>query len=205
MAILNHVDVTSPEARAYLKHATAMRLALGDESDDPALADASGADAADGDDDGEIAALSPERIAELGAAEEFLLTVGVDGMGKRSSAYDYRVMGRGNQGVAATDLKRGVELAASFAVDDSDQIMAVTDGGQLIRFPVDTVRIAGRSTRGVRLIRLNEKENVVAVVRIQDAGDEDEGGENDGEHDGFDGEAGNPDASASDAGGAAED
>ena len=178
MAILNHVDVTSPEARAYLKHATAMRLALGDESDDPALADASGADAADGDDDGEIAALSPERIAELGAAEEFLLTVGVDGMGKRSSAYDYRVMGRGNQGVAAADLKRSIQLSASFAVDDSDQIMAVTDGGQLIRFPVDTVRIAGRSTRGVRLIRLNEGESVVAVVRIQDAGDdEDEGGD----------------------------
>ena len=201
MAILNHVDVTSPEARAYLKHATAMRLALGDESDDQALADAAGTDSGDGDDEGEIAALSPDRIAELGAAEEFLLTVGVDGMGKRSSAYDYRVMGRGNQGVAATDLKRGVELAASFAVDDSDQIMAVTDGGQLIRFPVDTVRIAGRSTRGVRLIRLNEKENVVAVVRIQDAGDED-----DAEHDGIDG---GPDdnsaASASDAGEASED
>jgi DNA gyrase subunit A len=172
MAILHHVDVTSPEARAYIKHATAMRLALGDESDELPVTDAG--DAADGDDEGEIAALSPERIAELGAAEEFLLTVGVDGMGKRSSAYDYRVMGRGNQGVAATDLKRGVELAASFGVDDSDQIMAVTDGGQLIRFPVDTVRIAGRSTRGVRLIRLNEGENVVAVVRIQDAGDEGE-------------------------------
>ena len=112
------------------------------------------------------------------AAEEFLLTVGVDGMGKRSSAYDYRVMGRGNQGVAAADLKRSIQLSASFAVDDSDQIMAVTDGGQLIRFPVDTVRIAGRSTRGVRLIRLNEGESVVAVVRIQDAGDdEDEGGD----------------------------
>ncbi|WP_417477820.1 DNA gyrase subunit A [Maricaulis sp.] len=201
MAILNHVDVTSPEARAYLKHATAMRLALGDESDDQASADAAGTDSGDGDDEGEIAALSPDRIAELGAAEEFLLTVGVDGMGKRSSAYDYRVMGRGNQGVAATDLKRGVELAASFAVDDSDQIMAVTDGGQLIRFPVDTVRIAGRSTRGVRLIRLNEKENVVAVVRIQDAGDED-----DAEHDGIDGGPdGNPAASASDAGEASED
>ena len=170
MAILHHVDVTSPEARAYIKHATAMRLALGDEGEDQAVSEP-----IDGDDDGEIAALSPERIAELGAAEEFLLTVGVDGMGKRSSAYDYRVMGRGNQGVAGTDLKRGVELAASFAVEDSDQIMAVTDGGQLIRFPVDTVRIAGRSTRGVRLIRLADGENVVAVVRIQDAGDEDEG------------------------------
>ncbi|WP_300529510.1 DNA gyrase subunit A [Maricaulis sp.] len=164
MAILRHVDVTSPEARAYMKHATAMRRALGDdEAEMPAVEPG---------EDGEEAALSPERIAELGAAEQFLLTVGADGMGKRSSGYDYRVMGRGNQGVAAQDLSRGAMLAASFPVEDADQIMAVTDGGQLIRFPVDGVRIAGRSTRGVRLIRLNEGENVVAVVRIEDAGDE---------------------------------
>jgi DNA gyrase subunit A len=169
MAVLHHVDVTSPDARAYMKHATAMRRALGEEDGEAAVVDA--------EDEGEISALSPERIAELGAAEEFLLTVSADGMGKRSTAYDYRVMGRGNQGVAAHDTSRGVNLAASFPIEESDQIMAVTDGGQLIRFPVDTVRIAGRSTRGVRLIRLNEGENVVAVVRIQDAGDDDEAGD----------------------------
>ena len=171
MAILRHVDVTPAEARAYMKHATAMRRALGDE-DGEAPVEAS-ADA--GEEGVEEAALSPERIAELGAAEQFLLTVGADGMGKRSSAYDYRVMGRGNQGVAAQDLSRGAMLSASFPVEDADQIMAVTDGGQLIRFPVDGVRIAGRSTRGVRLIRLNGEEQVVAVVRIEDAGDEDGG------------------------------
>ncbi|MFS2317483.1 DNA gyrase subunit A [Maricaulis sp. D1M11] len=169
MAILRHIEVTPAEARAYTKHATAMRRALGDEEIEAPVADAA-------EDVGEEAALSPERIAELGGAEQFLLTVGADGMGKRSSAYDYRVMGRGNQGVAAMDLSRGALLAASFPVDDADQIMAVTDGGQLIRFPVDGVRIAGRSTRGVRLIRLNGDEQVVAVVRIEDAGD-DEGGE----------------------------
>jgi len=168
MAILHHIDVTSPEARAYLKHATAMRRALGDDEEVEVAV-------ADGDDDGgEDAALSTERLAELGAAEEFLLTVASDGMGKRSSAYDFRVMGRGNNGVAATDMKRDIPLSASFPVEDADQIMAVTDGGQLIRFPVDTVRIASRSSRGVRLIRLNEGENVVAVVRIQDAGDDGE-------------------------------
>ncbi len=167
MAIMRHVDVTPPEARAYMKHATAMRRALGDEdAAEPIVVEAG--------EDGEEAALTPERIAELGAAEEFLLTVAADGMGKRSSAYDYRVMGRGNQGVAGHDLSREVMLSASFPVEDADQIMAVTDGGQLIRFPVDTVRIAGRSTRGVRLIRLNDGENVVAVVRIQDAGDDDD-------------------------------
>ena len=173
MAILRHVDVTPAEARAYMKHATAMRRALGDEDADAPIAEP----VLEPGEDGEEAALTPERIAELGAAEQFLLTVGADGMGKRSSAYDYRVMGRGNQGVAAQDLSRGAMLAASFPVEDADQIMAVTDGGQLIRFPVDGVRIAGRSTRGVRLIRLNGEEQVVAVVRIEDAGDEDEGGE----------------------------
>lgn len=167
MAILRHIDVTSPEARTYMKHATAMRRALGDEDETVDVV------AHDGDDDGDDeAALSTERLAELGAAEEFLLTVASDGMGKRSSAYDFRVMGRGNNGVAATDIKREIPLSASFPVEDADQIMAVTDGGQLIRFPVDTVRIASRSSRGVRLIRLAEGENVVAVVRIQDAGDD---------------------------------
>ncbi|WP_417480020.1 DNA gyrase subunit A [Maricaulis maris] len=172
MAILRHIDVTSPEARAYMKHATAMRRALGDDEEIETVN-------TDGDEDGDDeAALSTERLAELGAAEEFLLTVASDGMGKRSSAYDFRVMGRGNNGVAATDIKRDIPLSASFPVEDADQIMAVTDGGQLIRFPVDTVRIASRSSRGVRLIRLNEGENVVAVVRIQDAGDE---GDEDGD------------------------
>ena len=172
MAILHHIDVTSPEARAYMKHATAMRRALGDDEEIETVN-------TDGDEDGDDeAALSTERLAELGAAEEFLLTVASDGMGKRSSAYDFRVMGRGNNGVAATDIKRDIPLSASFPVEDADQIMAVTDGGQLIRFPVDTVRIASRSSRGVRLIRLNEGENVVAVVRIKDAGDE---GDEDGD------------------------
>ena len=170
MAILRHVDVETPEARAYMKHATAMRRAMGEDD-----ADAGAPVEIDEDEGTEEAALTPERIAELGAAEEFVLTVAADGMGKRSSAYDYRTMGRGNQGVAATDIKRGVALSASFPVEDADQIMAVTDGGQLIRFPVDTVRIASRSSRGVRLIRLNEGENVVAVVRIQDAGDDEDG------------------------------
>lgn len=200
MAILRHVDVTSPEARAYMKHATAMRRALGDdeEADAPVLeADEDGSD--------DEAALTTERLAELGAAEEFVLTVGSDGMGKRSSAYDFRVMGRGNQGVAATDVKREIPLSASFPVEDADQIMAVTDGGQLIRFPVDTVRIASRSSRGVRLIRLNDGENVVAVVRIPDAGDDavDEDGEAPEAGEGPAGEA--PDAAPDDTPGAADD
>jgi DNA gyrase subunit A len=168
MAVLHHIDIETAEARAYLKHAVAMRRAIsgtedGDEMEDISL------------DDGEAdAALSSERIAELGAAEQFVLTVASDGFGKRSSAYEYRVMNRGGQGVAAHDLSRGVPLAASFTVEDADQIMAVTDGGQLIRFPLDTVRIAGRATKGVTLLKPRAGESVVSVVRVADDGEDEE-------------------------------
>ena len=176
MAILRHVENDPAEARAYLKHASAMRRAAGDDGSDDAISI----------EDGEEAALTPDRIAELGAAEEFVLTVAADGIGKRSSAYEYRVMNRGGQGVAAHDLSRGVDLSASFPVEDSDQIMAVTDGGQLIRFPVNTVRIAGRATKGVMLLRIGKDENVVSVVRIEDSGEDDGADAEDGEggHDG---------------------
>nr|WP_233346968.1 DNA gyrase C-terminal beta-propeller domain-containing protein [Hyphobacterium sp. CCMP332] len=100
-----------------------------------------------------------------------MLTVASDGFGKRSSGYEYRVMNRGGQGVAAHDLSRGVPLAASFTVEDADQIMAVTDGGQLIRFPLDTVRIAGRATKGVTLLAAR-RESVVSVVRVADSGED---------------------------------
>jgi DNA gyrase subunit A len=166
MAILHHVDVTTEEARAYLKHAAAMRRAMagaeeGEEVEEISL------------EEGEEAALSTDRIAELGGAEEFVLTVAADGIGKRSSAYEYRTMNRGGQGVAGHDLSRGVPLAASFPVEDADQIMAVTDGGQLIRFPVDSVRIAGRATRGVTLLKPRAGESVVSVVRIAESGEDD--------------------------------
>ncbi|WP_233352688.1 DNA gyrase subunit A [Maricaulis alexandrii] len=182
MTILRHVDIEPSEATAYLKHAAAMRAAATGEEEEAVTADSE-------EDTIEDAALSAERIAELGAAEEFLLVVGNDGFGKRSSAYGFRVMNRGGQGVWAHDHKRGTALSASFPVDDSDQIMAVTDAGQLIRFPVDTVRIASRGSRGVRLIRLNESENVVAVVRIQDAQDDEDVVE-DGEGQVIEGEGG---------------
>ncbi len=173
MAILNHVTADPEELRAYLRHVALMRRAEG-------LEDEAGEEA----EAGETASLSPERIAELGAAEQYLLTVAEDGLGKRSNAYEYRVTGRGGQGVTAADLSRGAQetaLAAGFPVEDGDTIMIVTDGGQLIRFPVDGVRMAGRATRGVRLIRLGEGERVVSVVRVAESGDEDEPPEVDGD------------------------
>ncbi len=167
MGILHHMPVTSEEARAYLKHASAMRRAATGEDEDI------------GEDEGEEAiadtALSPERIAEMGAAEQFVLTIADDGMGKRSSAFDYRTTGRGGKGLVAQniwgrDKKTGPvkRVAQSFTVEDSDQVMLVTDAGQLIRTPVDQIRIAGRSTSGVWVLRTAEGERVVSVARLEE-------------------------------------
>jgi DNA gyrase subunit A len=177
MAILRSVAATPAERSAYLKHATAMRAAASDEPVDGEDAPAPEED--EGDD--ETVTLSVERIADLGAAEEFILTVSTEGYGKRSSAYDFRRTGRGGQGLLAQDLsKRGGRLAASFPVDDSDQILLVTDQGQLIRTPVRQVRIASRNTQGVIIFRTSEEEHVVSVERLADTG-EDEGDEADAE------------------------
>jgi DNA gyrase subunit A len=176
MGILRHIDVTSAESRAYLKHATAMRrAALGDEEE---LNDAVSED--DLDDGEEEAALSASRIAELGAAEQFILTISDDGMGKRSSAYDYRVTGRGGKGLVAHNIwgsnkKTGAikQIASSFTIADDDEVMLVTDAGQLIRTPVDQIRIAGRATSGVWVLRTKEEERVVSVARLADNGEDD--------------------------------
>jgi DNA gyrase subunit A len=177
MAILRSVGATPAERAAYLKHANAMRAAASGEAEaeEPASTDEEEADA-----EGAVS-LSLERIAELGAAEELILTVSTEGFGKRTSAYDYRRTGRGGQGLIAQDLtKRGGRLAASFPVEEGDEILLVTDQGQLIRTPVRQVRVAGRNTQGVTIFRTAPGEHVVSVERLADAGGEDsEAGEPD--------------------------
>ncbi len=181
MGIMHHVEVTSAEARAYLKHAAAMRRAASGEDEGEETDAAVDDDAEDTDED---AALSTERIAELGAREEFILTLADDGMGKRASSYDYRVTGRGGKGLVAHNIWGGnkktgpvKQIAQSFAVDDNDQIMLVTNGGQLIRTRVDQIRIAGRATSGVWVLRTNEGERVVSVARlVEDSEDDTEDG-----------------------------
>ncbi len=171
MAVLRHMDVETDEARAYMKHANALRRAAGDD------------EAGDDDDDTDIeTSLSDERLAELAEAEQFMLTLADDGFGKRSSSYDYRCMNRGGQGVTAQNLSRkkgepDAKLVRSFTISDDDQIMIVTDGGQLIRCPVVNIRIVSRSSRGVTVIRVKDDERVVSVERIEDAGDDDEADE----------------------------
>ena len=167
MAILRHVETTSEEAKAYLKHAAAMRRAVGEaDAEEP--------------EDNEVAdvAISPERVAELGAAEQFVLTVTENGYGKRTSSYEYRTSGRGGKGIIAIQTtSRNGPVVASFPVDESDQIMLVTDGGQLIRTTVDGIRVAGRNTQGVTIFRTREDEHVVPVGRIEDVDGEEDGEE----------------------------
>jgi DNA gyrase subunit A len=168
MAILRSVAATADERAAYVKHANAMRRATGEGEDVE--------DAVPADDEEEAtaeAALSPERIAELGAAEEVILTVSTEGYGKRTSAYEFRRTGRGGQGLLAQDLtKRGGKLAASFPVEETDQILLVTDQGQLIRTPVKQVRMVGRNTSGVIIFRTGADEHVVSVERLADTGED---------------------------------
>jgi DNA gyrase subunit A len=141
------------------------------------LEDATSA-AEDEEEAGDEAALSPERIAELGAAEESILTVSTEGFGKRTSAYEFRRTGRGGQGLLAQDLTRkGGQLAASFPVEEFDQILLVTDQGQLIRTPVSQVRIVGRNTSGVTIFRTAADEHVVSIERLADSGEEADNGD----------------------------
>ncbi len=185
MAILHHVEATPAERAAYTKYATALRRAQNAEEGELAAepeADAD-AEAIEGE-----ANLTPERIAELAAAEQFVLTVSERGYGKRSSSYDYRISGRGGKGIAAMVVnERNGALVASFPIEGADQLMLVTDAGQLIRCPIKDVRIAGRNTQGVRIFKTDIAEKVVSVERIRDDGANGEG-EGEGGEDAVDGE-----------------
>jgi DNA gyrase subunit A len=160
MSILRHVDVSTEEREVYLRYATQKRRqANGEGGGDGGLTPESAA----------TDTVSAERIRELEAQEELLLTVADDGFGKLTPAYEYRITSRGTQGITAMDLSRGkgaTRMIAAFPVDAADQVMVVTDGGQLIRCPVAGVRVAGRNTRGVRLLRVAEGERVVSVAHL---------------------------------------
>ena len=171
MQILHHIDVEAEERAAYLK----MSRALRGEADEVENGDE--ADVVPG-------GLSQERYAEMSAAEQIILTLSENGFGKRTSSFEYRVTGRGGKGITAMAVNdRNGPLISSFPVEDNDQIMLVTDGGQLIRCPIEGIRIAGRATQGVIVFKTAKDENVVAVERISEVDDEDteedaEAGEN---------------------------
>ncbi len=165
LTILRHLEAASDERAAYLK----MRRAVAGET----AAEESGE--ADTEEASAAVQLSQERYAQMSAAEQFVLTISENGYGKRSSSYEYRTTGRGGKGIVAMSVNnRNGKLVASFPVEDSDQIMLVTDAGQLIRCPVEGIRVAGRSTQGVIVFDTAEDEHVVSVEHISE--DESENG-----------------------------
>jgi DNA gyrase subunit A len=176
LSILRHVETTSDERSAYQK----MRRAVAGEASAEEPADAE-VEETTAETSGAIQ-LSQERYVEMSAQEQVVLTVSVNGYGKRSSSYEYRTTGRGGKGIVAMSVNdRNGKLVASFPVEDADQIMLVTDKGQLIRCPVEGIRIAGRSTQGVIVFDTAEDEHVVSVEHI---GDDGENGENGNGHQG---------------------
>ncbi|SNY93308.1 DNA gyrase subunit A [Cohaesibacter sp. ES.047] len=156
MSILHHFEATPEERTEYLRQASAARRALnGEESEAPLEASA--------------ASLPVERYAEMGGSEQFVLTISENGYGKRTSSYEYRTSGRGGKGIAAMAVNdRNGRLVASFPAEDCDQIMLVTNAGQLIRCPIDGIRIAGRSTQGVTVFKTRDDEQVVSVELISE-------------------------------------
>ena len=182
-SIVRHLDVSAEERMAYLKRASAVRRSQNGDELEEAVADAEEAL--------ETAAstieLGEQRYVEMSATEQFILTVSERGYGKRSSSYEYRITNRGGKGIVAMAIwegKKGSEtikdkigrLVASFPVEESDQLMLVTDGGQLIRCPVNGIRIAGRSTQGVIVFNTAHDEKVVSVERIGEEGGPENGG-----------------------------
>ncbi|MEP9360814.1 DNA gyrase subunit A [Sphingomonas sp. KR3-1] len=118
-------------------------------------------------------ALSPERMAEFEAAEEFILTVTANGYGKRTSAYEYRRTNRGGQGITnIVSSDRNGPVVASFPAHNGEQLMLVTDQAKLIRTTVGSVRVTGRNTQGVILFRVAKDEHVVSAARIEESDDE---------------------------------
>jgi len=172
LAVLRHVAADVNERATYLKLATARRRAPGEEAE-PANDAASEAPGETEESASEVA-LSAERVADLEAAEEFLLTVTDQGFGKRSSAYEYRVTGRGGQGITNITLtaRTGAAVAGTLPVRPGDDVMLVTDAGRLIRLPADQVRLTGRAAMGVTLFRLDSGERVTSVFPVvEDATD----------------------------------
>lgn len=167
MSILKHSDASAEERDEYARVSSAIKRIAAERGDACEVSP---------EETGVLSCLSAERYKEMAANEQFILSVTTTGYGKRSSSYEYRVTGRGGQGIANMEMSaRNKEIASSFPIEDNHQIMMVTDAGKLIRMPVKDIRIAGRKTQGVILFRLAENEKVVSVTWLDaDAGDDEE-------------------------------
>ncbi len=169
MTILNHFEAAPEERMGYIRRANADRRATGEAADVPVVPDAEG-------DEVEAVDLDQDRYVAMGAAEQFVLTLSERGYGKRTSSFEYRTSNRGGKGIKAMEVNaRNGALVASFPVETSDQIMLVTNAGQLIRVPVDDIRVVGRASQGVTVFNTEKTEKVVSVEHIE--GEEEAGEE----------------------------
>ncbi|WP_174241980.1 DNA gyrase subunit A [Teichococcus oryzae] len=167
LSVLRHAEASVEERAAYLKQAAQRRRSVDEAAEAAAESEAALAEESDEAAHSDIA-LSSERFAELEELEDILLTVTDGGFGKRSSAYEYRVTGRGGQGITNINLtsRTGREVVATFPVRGGDDVMLVTDSGRLIRVPVDQVRVTGRQAMGVMLLRLDDGERVTSCFTV---------------------------------------
>ena len=168
MSILNHSEATTEERDEYARIRAAVKRIQAERGGECEVAPEESGD--------EMTVLTPEKYNFMKEQEQFILSVTTTGYGKRTSSYEYRVTGRGGQGIANMEMSaRNKEIASSFPIEDDNQIMMVTDGGKLIRMPVSDIRIAGRKTQGVILFRTADDEKVVSVTWLDaDEDDEDE-------------------------------
>lgn len=165
MSVIKHAKADIDKRDAYLKEASARRKAVGASDETETIETESMTNTV----------LTSEEFDKMAAEEEFILTLTSAGYGKRSSAYEYRITSRGTSGVVnikTDEGKRAADVVASMPVPAGSHIMLVTDGGKLIRMRTDDIRIAGRSTMGVILFRLDKNEKVVSATCITDIGDE---------------------------------
>jgi DNA gyrase subunit A len=165
MSMLEHAEIDVDQRDAYLRVASAMRRSTDGGEAEPGEAR-------------DLPAVPQDTFDRLAAAEQFILVVTEKGFGKRTSAYEYRITGRGGKGVGNVEVTdRNGPVVAAFPVGRADHVMLMTDAGQVIRCPVDDIRIAGRLTQGVTLFRVDNGERVVSVARLrEDAEDGEEPG-----------------------------
>jgi DNA gyrase subunit A len=176
LSILRHEEVDSPTRAAFLRLSTQRRRAAGEEGE--------GAETAEPEENegenGGVAEISEEQFAALAGREELLLSVTEKGFGVRSSAYDYRITGRGGQGIENMSLARRQDaIVAVFPVGARDQIMLVTNTGMVIRVPIEGIPMKRRRSQGVVVFKVEEGERVVSVAHLAEAGENGENGSGD--------------------------
>ena len=167
MSILQHTESSSEEREMFIQASRAKRRLESREKDAWKPEDLKR-------DQERARLLETPELRKMTDSEQFILSISDAGRGQLSSAFEYRPAKRGGKGVSNMDIGKGAKVVAAFSVEDNDQIMLVTDGGKLIRCPLDEVGIKGRGSQGVSVFNVEEDEKVVSVARLRDMGEEEE-------------------------------